>query len=238
MGPEEIQRLPVRSVGRRIIDAARMVAKAQSIPKDETRKIELANGPESTVANPADLEQQVAKLEYELAWVREELVLRENENCSLQTSFNLLESENSQLSRHLSERDAAIAYARSQLQLIMAVLREIRAERNKLAAALDIPIEKLQNDRTSLNIRLGAIPAPTTEKLAAEVCEVLLARAEEGNAAEREVGDETVNAANIKLQLRQTPLLAKGCQVQRPEKSRSKPIKNSTAMLLAHTITF
>src|SRR5271167_4515795 len=110
MGPDEIQRLPVRSLGRRIIDAARMMAKAQSIPKGETGKMELANRLELTDANLADLEQQVAKLECELAWVREELVLRENENCSLQTSFNLLESENTQLSRHLSERDAAITY--------------------------------------------------------------------------------------------------------------------------------
>jgi hypothetical protein len=243
MRPEEIQRLPAYTARRRIIETAGMMAKEKSLPKGETIKIDFANELDPTGAKPAELEKQVAKLEYELAWfrvelvfrenelawVREELARRENENCSLQTSFDLIVSENSRLSRHLAERDVASDYARSQLELIMAALREIKVERNKLATTLD-----KQNDSTMLSVRLGAIPSPAAEKLAAEFCQVLLAGAEEGNAAGRMVAGETV----IKLDAHRKSLLTKQCQLRRFEQSRRKLIENSAAMLLAHTITF
>ena len=220
-----------------------MMAKEKSLPKGETIKIEFANGLEPAGAKPAELEKQVAELESELAcfrgelalreselaWVREELARRENENCSLQTSFDLIVSENSRLSSHLAERDIAIDYARSQLQLIMAALREIKAERNKLATTLD-----KQNDSTTLNVRLGAIPSPANEKLAAQFCPVLLAGAGEGNAAGRMVAGETV----IRLDAHRKSLLTKQCQLKRFEQSPRRLIENSAAMLLAQTITF
>lgn len=220
-----------------------MMAKEKSLPKGETIKIEFENGLEPTGAKPTELEKQVAKLEYELAcfrgelalrenelaWVREELARRENENCSLQTSFDLIVSENSRLSRHLAERDVAIDYARSQLQLIMGALIQIKAQRNKLATKLD-----KQNDRSMLNVRLGAIPSPAAEKLAAEFCQVLLAGVEKGNSARRMVAGETV----IKLDAHRKSLLTKQRQLKRFEQSRRKLIENSAAMLLAHTITF
>jgi chromosome segregation ATPase len=130
----------------------------------ETSKTEPANEIEPTRVELAELEQQVARetaatwilnarrdtlaaraaraaekriaeLEGDLGSEREQLVLLENENHSLQSSLELTVSENSRLSCRLTESDAAGDRARSQLEQMKTTLTSVEAERNRLAAA-------------------------------------------------------------------------------------------------------
>jgi hypothetical protein len=109
---------------------------AESEPRPETGKTEPANESEPTHAGPAPLQRlhvardsgagprpkehretlttevaaadkRIAKLEGELASARQRLVVRENENRSLQTSLDLMIDEKSRLSHRLMESDAA-----------------------------------------------------------------------------------------------------------------------------------
>ena len=63
---------------------------------------------EEQAAQSVTAEKRVVELEGELGAARKRLVLQENENHSLQTSLNLIVSENSRLWHRLSESEAAV----------------------------------------------------------------------------------------------------------------------------------
>jgi len=80
---------------------------------------------------------RIAKLEDELSSARERLVILENQNHSLQKSLDLMISESLRLSRALSESEATLDKARSQIDRIRTVLKAAEAERRMLAAKID-----------------------------------------------------------------------------------------------------
>lgn len=231
----------------------------------ETTKVELTNELEPARAKLAELEQQlarevaaarilkdhsdalaahgaaadkrVAELEGELGAVREQLVLRENENRSLQTSLDQIVGENSRMTRRLAESDVAADKARHQQEQMKTALAAVEAERAKFAAAIEETNERRQTETNTLNTRLEAMSsrAVAAEKLLAEVRQSLLARTEESNAAERKVADATVarNATDKKLELLQSSLQVKERQIHDLEQLRSKLVDRSNALAAA-----
>jgi hypothetical protein len=110
----------------------------------------LNNAPRETLAARAarvtSADRRVAELEDDLRSAYEEIALRDNENLSLQTSLDLIASENSRLSV------AAI----DQLENIKSTMIEAEAERDELVFVLDQANENLQTETNALQARLRA----------------------------------------------------------------------------------
>ena len=110
----------------------------------------LNNAPRETLAARAarvtSADRRVAELESDLRSACEEIALRDNENLSLQTSLDLIASENSRLS---------IA-ATDQLEKIKSTMIEAEAERDELVFVLDQANENLQTETNALQARLRA----------------------------------------------------------------------------------
>ena len=131
----------------------------------------------------AAADRRAAELESELVALRDTLVRRETENASLQTSLDLVAGENAQLSRRLTENDAAAAQASAQLELAKTSLAEAEAKSNKLAAAVLEAHEKRRAEINAANCRLQLMSsrAAAAEALLAQTRQGLVARAEEKN---------------------------------------------------------
>ncbi len=183
----------------------------------------------------AAADRPVAELDGRLTSAREELVHRENENQSLQRSFDLIVCENSRLSCRLAESDSEVNKLRSQLEQMKTTRTVAEIDRNKLNAAVNEAIERRQTEINTLNTRLEAASsrAVAAEKVLAEVRHRLLVRTAENSIAERKAADATVtrNAADKELKLLQNSLQMKEREVQELEQSRSKLIEATTILL-------
>jgi hypothetical protein len=95
----------------------------------------------------AGKDQAVSELEGALGATREELVLRENENHSLQMSLDLMDSENSRLAVCLTESDVVADQARTQLEKMKTALDWYVTEHSRLSHRL------VESDAVSDNAR-------------------------------------------------------------------------------------
>ena len=122
--------------------------------------------------------KQISELESELSTEREELVRRDNENRSLQTSLDLIASENARLGARLAENAAAVDKGRSdveqtkaalaaaqaerdeqhfELERIKAIAAAALAERDALASAIDETKKKRDAEAAELDTYLGVM---------------------------------------------------------------------------------
>jgi hypothetical protein len=157
----------------------------QQVTRDSTALQILTEHEEVLAAQAVAANKRVAELEGELGSAREGLVLRENENRSLEASLNLIVSESSRLSRRLTESEAAVDDAK----------------------------EKRQTGTNTLDTRLEAMAsrALAAERLLEEVRQRLLPRTDARRAVERKVVDEIAarDTVDNKLELFQNSLLVK-----------------------------
>jgi chromosome segregation ATPase len=170
-------------------------------------------------ARAAAADKRIAELEGDLGSAREQLDLRDNENHSLQSSLDLIVSENSRLSGRLTESEAAGnaagEEARSKLQQTKAALATADAERKKLAAAGDEARSKLERMRVALATAEGE-----RNKLAVAVDEANEKRRTETNTLNSRLGAmsvRTVTAEKLLVEVRQRLLArtAENCSVER-----------------------
>jgi len=112
---------------------------------------------------------KIAERDGELAWAREELAHRDNENASLQRSLELSTAENTRLSQRLADCEASIGKAYVQLEQMRSALVTVERERAKTASAADHADWKRREETGSLNARLEAMAscAATADKLLA-----------------------------------------------------------------------
>ena len=182
-------------------------------------------------ARVSSADKRIAELEGELAAAREALVLRENENHSLQTSLDLIGGDNSRLSYYITERDAALDEAQSQLKQIKTALTAAEVKTRKLAAAVQQANEKRLAEVDPLNTRLEAMTASTVtaERLLAEAQQRLQACSEEKSSAERKLADTTAarHAADKNIALLQNSLRVKEKQAQDLEQALSTLIEGA-----------
>jgi len=157
----------------------------QFVPRETDAPQILKGHVEAPTEQSAATNKPVAELEAELATARQELVLWENKNRSLQTSLNWIVSENARLSHRLTELEAAID------------------EANK----------KRQTETDTLHTCLDAMStrALTAERLLEEVRQSLLAGTKKNQAAEHKVVDRTSarDTVDNKLQQLQNSILIK-----------------------------
>jgi chromosome segregation ATPase len=158
-------------------------------------------------------EKRVAELDGELGAMRRRLVVREDENRSLQASL------------------AGADEARSQLEQKKAALIAADAELNKLAIAVNDSDEKRQTEINALNscLRAESARAVVAEKLLAEARDSWLIQIQEYSTAERRIADTTtaLEAANLKVELLENSLWVKERQLQELEQSSSKLIEGT-----------
>lgn len=99
---------------------------------------------ETKAAQAAAADKRIAQLDEQLGLARERLVILENLNHSLRTSFDLIVKENSRLAYRLVESDAAVNKAHSRIDQMKKVLRAAELEIENLAAAISAGNEKLE----------------------------------------------------------------------------------------------
>jgi crescentin len=186
----------------------------------------LSDHKQSLSKHAAAADKRIAELEGLLGAANEKLVLREDENRSLQTSLDQIVEENSRLHRRLTESEITVEKAWGQLGQLQTTLKATEAERSRLAGAVAEANDKRQVETNTLSTRLEAMAsrALTAEKLLAEVRQSLLTRTEENSAAERKVVEASLarNLADKKLELVQNSLQSKERQLQEVEQLRSK----------------
>src|SRR6202451_265859 len=174
---------------------------------------------------------RIVELENELAAVRDELALRDNENESLRTSLDLAMAENASLTEHLAKRDAAQHSTGSQLEYLQNALATAETECTRLfSEARDVRIEA-----STLNDVLATMSsrAEIAERLLADARECLLARIADNAAVERKLADATAarrDAGSELIQL-QDLLRLKQCQINELEQSRLQLIAATNTLL-------
>jgi crescentin len=195
----------------------------------------LNNHKQSLTEQAAAADKRIAELETAIGSTREKLVLRDDENRSLQTSLDQMVGDNSRMSRRLAENESMIEKMRSQLEQMQAMLKAAEVERSKLAAAIDEVNDRRQVEINTLSTRLEAMSsrAITAEKLLSDVRQTLLARTEESSTAERKAVEATLTRTltDKKLELAQNSLQLKERQLQELEHSRSKLVERANTML-------
>ncbi len=133
---------------------------AEPEPDLQIAKAELPNERELAAASRFDLEQpvtpatliarintltalrlaakkRIAELEGELSAAQEELVRQDNESRSLQTSLDLIASENARVCERLAESEAAVDKSRSDLVQTKAAIVATEAERDEYRSLLE-----------------------------------------------------------------------------------------------------
>jgi chromosome segregation ATPase len=189
------------------------------------------------VAEAAAKDKRLAELEDGLRLTREDLAHRDHESNSLQTSLDLVTTENARLSVRLDERavDAEVLSAR--LENSRTALLAAEAERDRLAIALHEGNDLHRIESDELNNRLDAMTSRTAamESLLADVRKSLLARIEESDAAARKAIDATLalDAADEALGQLHGSLQVKEHQVRALEQSRAVLIAGAGTLLEA-----
>jgi hypothetical protein len=128
---------------------------------------------------------------------RDEIIRWENENRSLQTSLDLVISENSRLCHRLAERSAAINDIHFQLEQTKTALQLAEVERGKVTAALNATNDKYETETTTLNGYLFFMFSRTV------AAQELLANAQQSLLAcinERDALASAVDEANERLE--------------------------------------
>ncbi len=135
----------------------------------------------SVVAQAASAQERIADLEIELGSTQEAFARQENENCSLQSSLDLMVTENARLSRRLLEECTVCDTVSFRLERVNVTLTATDAEREKLIAAAAAADRKHQTDTDELQARLktAVSKAAAAETQLAELHQTLAARTEE-----------------------------------------------------------
>lgn len=204
---------PIQLLTDRDSTQANVVALQQQVAERSAAARLLTRQMQALTAKAAAAATKIAELESELAWAREELVHRDNENGSLQRSVELATAENTRLSKRLADCEAPIGKAYVALERMKAALIAVERERAKTATAADRADLKRRDETGNLNARLEAMAscAATADKLLAGLRQNL-----------RE-----------KLELLQNLLAVKDRQLGELKQSRAKLIERTGKLLEA-----
>ncbi len=181
-------------------------------------------------------DKRIIELEDMFGSTGEKLVLREDENRSLQNSLDRMVEQKSRLHRRIADHEATIETVSGQVVQLQTTLKDTDAERARLAAAVAETNDRRQVETNALSTRLEATSsrASTAEKLLAEVRQSLQSRTEENATAERKAVEAAVarNFADKKLELANNALQAKERQLQETTQARTKLAERANKQLL------
>lgn len=142
---------------------AQAVKSEQPTPRNTATLRILSNKMETSAALAARSNEQIGELEQKLGTAREELAVLENQSFSLQTSLDLIASENAHLVCRLAESDETVIRMSGLLKQADMALTEANADRSGLAAAVKFANEKYCTDKATLKAQLSAMALRATE---------------------------------------------------------------------------
>jgi chromosome segregation ATPase len=211
------------------VDPAQQLAIKTTVAKmliERTRKL---------LAAAAAKDKRIAELEDALLAGREDIVYRDNESRSLQTSLDLVTGENARLSDRLRDSADEAGALKAQLENSRAALLAAQAERDRLAVANRESVDLHRIESDALNDRLDAMTSrnAATERLLVDVRKCLAARIAENGAAARQVADATLakDAADRALGQLHDSLELKEHQVEELEQSRAMLLAGAGTLL-------
>ena len=214
---------------------AQIIGLERRLAQETAAAVQLGEQLQTVAAQSDTTDRRVAELEAEIAELRDELALRDNENQSLQTSLDLSTAENARLTYCLGQSDAALDRTRAELERLQAALDTAGAERAKLAGEVFTVNGSRQTELGALNERLEAMTsrATTAERLLADVRECLLARIAENGVTERKLAEVVAERQEAEFRLKelQDLLCVKQCQVNELEQARGELVENANALL-------
>jgi len=108
------------------------------------------------------LAEQVIELEEEVDALRDQLMLRDNENQSLQTSLDLVTEENSRLASELGQRQAAVEESRAQAEYLKVAASAAETQRNQLGGVIEdlrAQVAQLMTALTAAQVERKALSA-------------------------------------------------------------------------------
>jgi chromosome segregation ATPase len=181
-------------------------------------------------------DKRIIELEDMFGSTSEKLVLREDENRSLQNSLDRMVEQKSRLHRRIADHETTIETVSGQIVQLQTTLKDADGERARLTAAVAEANDRRQVETNALSTRLEATSsrASTAEKLLAEVRQSLQSRTEENATAERKAVEAAVarNFADKKLELANNALRAKERQLQETTQARTKLAERANKQLL------
>lgn len=214
---------------------AQVIGLERRLAQETAAAVQLGEQLQTVAAQSETTDHRVVALEAELAELRDELALRDNENQSLQTSLDLRAAENARLTYCLEQSDAALDRTRAELERRQAALDAAGAERAKLAGEVFSANGTHHAEVGALNERLEAMTsrATTAERLLADVRECLHARIAENGVTERKLAEVIAERqeADCRLKELQDLLRVKQCQINELEQSRGQLIETANALL-------
>ena len=139
-------------------------------------------------------DKRILSLDGELAGARERVSILEGDKRSLQSTLEEAQSETGRLARRASETDNLMSVMRGRLDRLELSEQDAKAERNRLASALEEATQQHQGERQALTNRIEGLQAraATAEGLLGEARQALIARAEEARAFDRKAMDASV----------------------------------------------
>ncbi len=189
------------------------------------------------VAELAAKDKCLVELEQDLGQIREDLVHRDNESRSLQTSLELVTAENALLTARLNEQIVDNEAQSAQLENSKADLVAAENERDRLAIALREANELHRIESDSLNDRLEAMTSRTAaaECLLLDVQNSLQVCTDENVAMARKAAEAILarDAANEALGQLQCSLQVKENELRGLEQSRAMLLAGAGILLEA-----
>lgn len=179
---------------------------------------------------------KLTEVENELTPAREALIHQENQSRSLQASLELSLGENQRLSGHLTEMEAMVDDARSQIERYRQVLAATEQECNKFATAANAAADKKRRAETAvlqnnLEVAMSRVHAAETALKSAE--RLLSVNSEERLTAEHRLAETTRahDASERKLEMILNVLQLKERQIGELDKARLKSTADAGKLL-------
>ena len=214
---------------------AQVIGLERRLAQETAAAVQLGEQLQTVAAQSETTDNRVAELEADVAELRDEIALRDNENQSLQTSLDLSVAENARLTYCLEQSDAALDRTRAERERLQMALDTAGAEHAKLAGEVFTANGTRQNEVSALSERLEAITsrATTAERLLADVRECLLARIAENGVTERKLAEVVAERQEAEYRFKELHdlLRVKQCQINELEQTRGKVVETANALL-------
>lgn len=222
-------------VGELEMARAQVIGLERRLAQETAAAVQLGEQLQTVAAQSETTDSRIAELEADVAELRDELALRDNENQSLQTSLDLSAAENARLTYCLEQSDAALERTRAERERVQAALDAAGAERAKLAGEVFTANGTRQNEVSTLSERLDVMTAraTTAERLLADGRECLLARIAENGVTERKLAEVVAERQEAEFRFKESQdlLRVKQCQINELEQTRGKVVETANALL-------
>ena len=184
-----------------------------------------------------EAETKIGGLEPDLTATRESLAIVQGENQSLQKSLANAMNEVSQLSRRNTDVETTLLMGTARIAQLEASLAGVEKERNKLLAEVNELSDRQRTTHNKLHAQFEALQARAAmaEKLLGNTRQLLTARSEEAQAANRQIADvkRERDGAEVRLREIEASLMAHENHIRELERTGAVLSERNAALVNA-----